>query len=223
VAGPVPRLRDLVVAGLLYAAILFAVFSVLDPGLLARGETDARAFAGLQLVDDSVLAGVGLAFGRRRFPGSWSALGLVPVRGRWVGIALVGGIGAAAAAWAASVALGRWGLTAPVQPVETVLDAARDWSDVLFVFLTVTVPVPLAEEVFFRGFAYRLLRARWGPTTAIGLTAVGFALMHGVEPAAWLPVVPVGLVFALLAEGSGSLGAPILAHSVVNALAVLAQ
>jgi len=207
----------------LYTAALFALFSVLDPAFVARGETDARAFAGLQLVDDGILAAIGLAFGRQRFPGSWRALGRAAVRGRWVGLGLAGGVGAAAAAWAVSVELARWGFTAPVHPVEAVLESARGAGDVLVVLLTVTVPVPFAEEVFFRGFAYRLLRARWGPPAAMGVTAVGFALVHGLEPAAWLPVVPVGLVFALLAEWSGSLWPPVLAHSMVNGVALLAQ
>ena len=154
---------------MLYTAALFALFSLLDPAFVARGETDARAFAGLQLVDDGILAAIGLAFGRQRFPGSWRALGLAAVRGRWVGLGLAGGVGAAAAAWAVSVELARWGFTAPVHPVEAVLESARGAGDVLVVLLTVTVPVPFAEEVFFRGFAYRLLRARFDRRLVYGL------------------------------------------------------
>ena len=81
--------------------------------------------------------------------------------------------------------------------------------------------VPFAEEAFFRGFAYRVLRARFGAGAAVVTTAVGFALGHGLAPGAWLPVVPIGLILALLVEGSGSLWPAVAAHATVNVLAVL--
>ena len=43
----------------------------------------------------------------------------------------------------------------------------------------------------------------------------------GLEPGAWVPILPVGVVLALLVEWSGSLWPAITAHGVVNALAVL--
>ncbi len=84
------------------------------------------------------------------------------------------------------------------------------------------MPVAVGEETFFRGYAYRLLRARFGVLAATVASAVLFALVHGLEPGAWLPILPVGVVFALLVEWSGSLGPAMVGHAVVNALAVLA-
>jgi hypothetical protein len=89
------------------------------------------------------------------------------------------------------------------------------------VLLTVTLAVPFAEEVFFRGLAYRVLRARLGARLGALAASVGFALVHGLAPGAWLPVVPVGLVLVLLVERSGSLWPAVVAHATVNALAVL--
>jgi hypothetical protein len=105
--------------------------------------------------------------------------------------------------------------------VESVLAFAEGPWDVLLILLAVTVPVPVAEEVFFRGFAYRLLRAKLGVGAAVVVSSLGFALVHGVEPSTWVPVLPVGLVLAVLAERSGSLWPAVVAHAVVNALAVL--
>jgi membrane protease YdiL (CAAX protease family) len=93
---------------------------------------------------------------------------------------------------------------------------------VLLVLLVVTLLVPVAEEAFFRGFAYRLLRARWGALAALAITSVGFALVHGLDPGAWLPVLPIGMILGGLAERSRSLLPPVVAHGVVNGLAIVA-
>jgi len=216
------RLLDLPVAGAVYAGLLFAAFTLTDPDVVTRGESEATIFFWLQALDDGVLAAVALAFGRLRFPGSWHALGFRQARTRWWAIAPAGGGLAALVAWAINLALDRWGWPPPTHPVESVLGAAQGPRDVIVILLAVTVLVPIAEETFFRGFAYRLLRARLGALAAIATTSLLFALVHGLEVSAWLPVLPVGVVFAVLAECSGALGPAMLAHAVVNALAVLA-
>src|SRR5439155_10340877 len=157
-----PRLVDLLVAALLYTGLLFMLSTVVDARVLARGESEAAVFLALQAVDDGILAAVALGFGRLRFPGSWRALGFCGVRPSWWAIGTVGGALAAALAWGVGVGLDRWGWPAPPHPVESVLAVAEGPRDVLLILLAVTVPVPVAEEVFFRGFAYRLLRAKLG-------------------------------------------------------------
>lgn len=174
------------------------------------------------MLDDGALAALGLGFGRLRFPGSWRDLGFRPARARWWGLGVGGGAVAAMVGWLIAIELDRWGWPAPPHPVDSLLGAAAGMRDVLVILLTVTVPVPIAEEVFFRGFAYRLLRAKWGVLPAIGSTSVLFALVHGLEPSVWLPVLPVGILFAVLAEHSGSLWPSVMAHAVVNGLAVIA-
>jgi membrane protease YdiL (CAAX protease family) len=66
-----------------------------------------------------------------------------------------------------------------------------------------------------------VLRARLGVGLALPATALGFALVHGLAPGAWLPILPVGLVLGGLVERTGSLWPAILAHGVVNLVAVL--
>ena len=162
-----------------------------------------------------------LVFARFRYPGSWGGLGLRGARPGWWAAGLGGGAVAALLAWAVGVGVERWGWPTPVHPVEPVLRGAEGPGDVLAILVAVAVVVPVAEEAFFRGFAYRLLRARLGVGAAIVASGLAFALVHGLEVGAWLPVLPVGLVLAVLAERSGSLGPPIAGHAVVNALAVL--
>jgi hypothetical protein len=219
-----PRLGDVLLGGAVYAGLLLAFFSLADPDWVARGESEAGVFFWLQVLDDGVLTAAALGLGRLRFPGTWAALGFRPVRRRvWLGLGAGGGVAAAALAWAVSAGLDRWGWPAPAHPVETVLGGARGPADVIAVLIAVALVAPFAEEAFFRGFAYRVLRARLGVAVAVAGTSLVFALVHGLAPGAWLPVLPVGLVLAALAEGTGSLWPGILAHAVVNALAVLSR
>jgi membrane protease YdiL (CAAX protease family) len=171
-------------------------------------------------VDDGLLAGVTLLFARLRYPGSWAALGFRLPRPRWWVLGAAAGLGAAVLAWATSEVVERW-MPIPTHPVESLLERATDLPDLLLILVAVTVPVAIGEETFFRGYAYRLLRARFGVVAGIATSALLFALVHGLEPGAWLPVLPIGVVLALLVERSGSLWPAVTAHGVVNALAVL--
>jgi hypothetical protein len=163
---------------------------------------------------------VALLFARLRYPGSWSDLGFRRPRPRWWGLGAAAGIGAAALAWATSALVDQW-MPVPTHPVESLLERMDSIPDLLLVLVAVTVPVAVGEETFFRGYAYRLLRARLGVAAAIGGTALLFALVHGLDPGAWLPILPVGVVLALVVERSGSLWPAVTAHGVFNAVAVL--
>jgi membrane protease YdiL (CAAX protease family) len=224
IAEPVarePSLWYLAAAGGLYAGLLLALVSTTDTQLLERADADPWTFLWLQALDDGLLAGVALLFGRARYPGSWWAMGLRAVSPRWW---LFGGLGGGLAAtlgWLTGLALERWGAPLPPHPIETLLLRAEGSHELAVVLLAVTVPVAIGEEIFFRGYAYRLLRARLGVAVAIVGSAVLFAAVHGLELGAWLPVLPVGLVFAVLAEVSGSVVPGMIGHAVVNALAVL--
>ena len=218
--APDASLWYLVAAGALYGGLLLALVSLSDGAILERAESDPWTFLWLQGLDDGLLAGVALLFARLRYPGSWTAIGFRRPRPRWWALGAAAGLGAAALAWAASVAVSQW-TPVPTHPVESLLERATDLPDLLLILLAVTVPVAVGEETFFRGYAYGVLRARFGVVGGIGASALLFALVHGLEPGAWLPILPVGIVLALLVERSGSLWPAIAAHGVVNALAVL--
>jgi len=178
----------------------------------------------VQALDDALLVLVSLYVAARCYPRSLVGIGLRWVRGRWWALGLLAGLGAVAGAWAVDGALRAAGWPPADHPVEGLLDRVRGPADLALLLVGVTVPVPIGEEVFFRGFLYTLLRARWGAPWAIALSSLLFALVHGVHAPtlpSWLPVLPVGLVLAVLAERSRSLLPPILAHGVVNLVAIL--
>lgn len=78
---------------------------------------------------------------------------------------------------------------------------------------------PIAEEVFFRGFAYQALRRRFGATAGIFTSALLFAVVHG-NPVGLVPIFGIGIVLAFLYERTGSLAAPIGLHCANNLLVV---
>jgi membrane protease YdiL (CAAX protease family) len=218
--APDASLWYLAAAAALYGGLLLALVSLTDGAILERAETDPWTFLWLQALDDGLLAGVALLFGRLRYPGSFTGLGFRLPHPRWWAVGAAAGLGAAALAWAVSVVVERWA-PVPIHPVESLLERATDVPDLLLVLVAVTVPVAVGEEIFFRGFAYRILRARLGLVAGVGASALLFALVHGLEPGAWLPILPVGVVLALLVERSGSLWPAVTAHGVVNTVAVL--
>ena len=87
----------------------------------------------------------------------------------------------------------------------------------LMLFLLLVVIMPIGEEMFFRGFLYRLLRGRFSAWAAAPLSAAAFAALHGV-PSLFPWLFYMGVVYAALAERTGSLWAGILVHAMANAL-----
>jgi membrane protease YdiL (CAAX protease family) len=108
--------------------------------------------------------------------------------------------------------------TAP-QPIVSFLVEHQTLKDRLFVVLIAVVAAPLTEELIFRGCLYGILRQVGGRVTAIAVSSLLFALIHGHIPSlAGLVILAVGL--SLLYEKTGSLWAPILLHAGFNGLSI---
>lgn len=81
----------------------------------------------------------------------------------------------------------------------------------------VTILAPIGEELLFRGYLLRVLGARYGAVTGIGVTALLFALLH-VNPASLLALFTLGVVFGTLRLATGSIWPAILAHAIQNGI-----
>ncbi|MFN3974162.1 MAG: type II CAAX prenyl endopeptidase Rce1 family protein [Dehalococcoidia bacterium] len=108
--------------------------------------------------------------------------------------------------------------------------------------LRIPVGTALFEEVAFRGVLYGLLAQRWGAPPALLVSAAAFALwhcgpilvrvqthqVHGFWPLAWQWVGGLGgtflggLLLGGLRWGTGGLGGPVVAHTLLNDLGLLA-
>ena len=79
---------------------------------------------------------------------------------------------------------------------------------------------PLMEELLFRGFLYPVLEKYLGMGTAIPVTALGFALLHGSQLRfAWGPLLVifiVGLALTIVRARKNSVAASLLMHVAYN-------
>jgi uncharacterized protein len=88
--------------------------------------------------------------------------------------------------------------------------------------LVVIVVVPIAEELFFRGFFYRALRSRYNMWVAAAIDGVVFGGVHytGSSTLTVLPVLAaLGFMFCLVYERTGTIYATIALHSLNNTVA----
>jgi membrane protease YdiL (CAAX protease family) len=86
-------------------------------------------------------------------------------------------------------------------------------------FVVIAVFAPVVEEVTFRGLGYGLL-LRYGVGWAVGISAVAWALGHGLIEALAI-FIPFGLGLAYLRLRTSSLYPCIALHSVFNAVALI--
>jgi uncharacterized protein len=94
-------------------------------------------------------------------------------------------------------------------------------TQLLFLFVLISGLAPFAEELFFRGMIYPLLRRRLPAAAAITINAALFAVVHFIPPL--LPgLFIIGLFLAYLRERSGSIWPCVLYHFIQNSIALLA-
>ncbi len=83
--------------------------------------------------------------------------------------------------------------------------------------ILVAVVAPIAEELFFRGMLYPLLRQRWAALGAIVINGLLFALIHFI-PVLIPGLLFVGIVLAWVRERSQSIFPCILLHAAQNGI-----
>ncbi len=86
-----------------------------------------------------------------------------------------------------------------------------------FALILATIGAPLFEEIFFRGFCYRLFRSWWGVSGATIASASFFAGIHG-SGFSFFPIFVLGLALAWLYEKRGCLTACWTFHILHNCL-----
>lgn len=105
-----------------------------------------------------------------------------------------------------------------LNPTAAVLVAEDSLPRVIAIAIGAAIVVPITEEILFRGVLYAAIRNRAGPGVAILLSAGIFAVVHPRVDAA--AIVVFAIVLAGVYEKTGSLVAPIVAHTAHNAFAV---
>lgn len=195
------------------------VISVAVVGISETAGPGHAAFGSLAVV----AGGVWLALRRR--PGALrSLLGPRP-RALDIGAGLA--VGALILAINASITAAAGGLLPPEVP-----ENPQQWLDDLLLAapvatgIAVVLTAPITEELLFRGLLFRGLHRRWGAGGAAALSAGMFALVHPVDlsPASMVLVVSTfvtGVVLAVATLRRGTLATPIVAHMLLNAVAIV--
>lgn len=145
-------------------------------------------------------------------------------RWRWPETAMASGAalagllpGVYALQWLVAALTGPEGPSA--QPVVNFLTTHADLQSRLWVAGVAVVAAPVAEELIFRGCLYGMLRQVAGRLTALVVSSIVFAAIHGHVPSIpGLLLLAAGL--ALLYERTGSLWAPVMVHAAFNALSI---
>ena len=93
--------------------------------------------------------------------------------------------------------------------------------------LGAVVVAPVAEELFFRGLLLQGLARSYGPRIGLAGSALVFGLFHFSGPSIqtvlpMLSAVVVGLVLGWLFARTGNLTVPVLTHTLVNGVALVA-
>jgi membrane protease YdiL (CAAX protease family) len=91
---------------------------------------------------------------------------------------------------------------------------------VAFFAVTAAVVAPLAEETFFRGFAFQGIKKRYGQGWGIFLSALLFSLAH-LSPSGLVPIFFLGLMLAWLFNKTQSIWPCIIVHCAYNSIALI--
>jgi len=189
----------------IYAVVQSALLAALSLYVVTRRYHQSADLLGLRADRLPTLAGVGVLLA--------AAMVFISVGVEEVSIALVGAlIGRDRAKQMAEAEHMR-------NPVTEILTSGVTAPELIWVLLVLCVVVPVAEEIFFRGFVYRGLRARWGVLTAALASAAFFGVVH-LEVMHFLPIFVLGVVVAYTFQRTGSLVPAIVIHALNNVVAV---
>lgn len=195
--------------------VMAALFVLLWPADLIR-DFFGRIF--LQSLVMAVLV-IGLV---RRTGASWADLGLHRRNlGRNIITGLLGGIVVSfLVAFLLALLVFLTGRFPEEQEVaRRIAGVAPNWR-LIWPAVAVVIAAPIAEELYFRGMIYPVLRARIGVDAAVLVSALFFSALH-FSLFGLAPIAIGGAVLAYLYQRTGSLVTPIIAHSTWNAMTIL--
>ena len=205
----------LVVAGYLieiFQLLFFQIFKQVPQNIRLLGGTFLTEVIALYLIfrlvfqKNKTLSHLGLtknALSRNLLFGFRSYVSLLP----FLGLTLVLSL------WLAEV----FNLTPTPQPIQHLFQEESS-QKIFFVGLILVLFVgPVVEEIFFRGFLYNALKAKWGKGWAIFSSGFLFAILHA-NLIGLLPITLLGCTLAYVYALTGSLTASITIHILHNSI-----
>jgi membrane protease YdiL (CAAX protease family) len=111
----------------------------------------------------------------------------------------------------------RLGWRPPVEPIQELVFIEQRPEVLGLTVVLACVVGPLAEELFFRGLVYPVVRRKLSPVMAMVVSGAAFAALH-TNLVGFLPILLLGCLLAYLYERTGSLVAPLSVHILHNTL-----
>lgn len=211
----------------LASAISLGAFGVFFLGIggvatVNRWDGDLYRLAWLAAIAESVLLISVWLIVVKKYHLSWSTVGVrLPSKGGAFLLAAAVLLGSLVFTSAYAFIVSNLGFDA-LTPEPLPAGLAGDGAVVALAALALGAWVPFVEEVFFRGFLFAGLAARYGLYVGVAVSAVLFALVH-FSPATIIPIFVTGALFALVYHTTRSIWIPIAAHSAQNILALMAS
>jgi membrane protease YdiL (CAAX protease family) len=142
-----------------------------------------------------------------------------PVRAWWLGAFAAGAIILLVSAIQFSIqrVFRQFGIEPEEQTAVQVVRSATSWSTRIVLAIATILIAPLAEEILFRGTLYPALKRAGYPRLALWGTSLVFAAIH-LNVVIFVPLTLLALILVWLYEKTSNLLAPIIAHSVFNAV-----
>jgi ABC-2 type transport system permease protein len=221
--APPPRIA--LSDGLVTALAFFVLQTVLVVLFLAWGDPPGASLFYSFTIAGGLAAAFSLyVFFRMKVPRIREAVGLSfppGSAGKSLGLGVAAGLAAAGFGALYLMLADRWEPLRKLKLEALEMRAGLSADSLLWLGFLAVVAAPLFEEFIFRGLIYRGMRRSAGPLSAMLLSAALFAIVH--PPIAVIPVFVLGLATAFIAERTGNLLAPVLAHSIYNLAMVAAN
>ena len=103
------------------------------------------------------------------------------------------------------------------QQVVQAVQSSVDWNERIIFGAVIILLAPVVEELVFRGILYPVIKQRGFPRLALWGTSFLFALIHA-NASTFFPLTSLAVILVLLYEATDNLLAPILTHSLFNAV-----
>ncbi len=232
-SAPLPARRRAVHGSdlLLILIVSFGGVRLLDMGLggaaplLGPGDEDLAvlAVAGALSFQILILLATIYAVAIRYRGLTWAELGLRPARGPWFGRAVLIAVGLIPVLAVINGVLLPKVTGAPFEnpQIYAIAPTGFTWFGALAMALLGGLAAPFVEELAFRGLFYPWLRQRLGIPMGVALSALCFAVLHGI-PQLIPALFVIGAVLAVITQRSGSLWPAIVTHGLFNLIMITA-
>lgn len=215
------RMRHIVLGTLALIAISVALVPIsLVVHVLGRDDLGPAVILAAAAAEALIVLVVWRLAIRRYVQGGWAALGVRSPQSvlayLLIPVILICSLGFTALYELVVTSIGLESLVPEGLPSETFGDGLLR---VMTVSATVLV-IPFVEELFFRGFLFTGLAARFGVLTGLVASAAVFAFAH-LDVRTMIPIFVAGLLFGWAYQMTKTLWVPIAAHACQNLVALM--